>query len=582
MAKQPNMKIGIGADTSDFEKGAKTVKQGLSDLSKTGSQALSSLGSAFGVNTGKIGQMTSAIQGLGQKMSECGNTGVSAFGNLLKAIGPVGGAIAGLGLAAAVAGFKQLKAEAENFKSTIDGMNMSMATAAYISTYKQVLHDVNSDTGKQVAEAMDKWERGFARFKAQVGATFTTFMGSDSKWYDAFTPSGVIRAWKQVSANMGAAEDAAEKAAELGNKQAEQMKEQLALDYEIKQIDAEIAALRRDANDKTKSLAEREAARAQYADKVNEKYDKQRDLAVRMAETQEKIDDLASNTFEDTRKTYEMKGKILELDAARENDLKAVDKLESNIAGSASKAAAAAQKQREEIQKMAAVQSKWAGMSSALPGLSGGAAPSFTGVTGPALSILPQRQDVEYFKETFLAQLGEIKVGIGFEADTQKIHDISNEVSSLVQSSVTRTAEIMGSLVGTLAGGGDAWGDFKNAALSAMGDMAIAVGKIAVAAGVATLGIKAAFESLNGYAAIAAGAALIALGAAVKSSLSAVASGDYSAGGGGYSGGSSSSSSGSEYEMRQVSVNVTGTLQADGNQLIAVIQNTNKKNYYTQ
>ena len=577
--KQPNMKIGIGADTSDFEKGAKTVKQGLTDLSKTGSQALSSLGDAFGVNTGKVGQMTSAIHGLGQKMSECGNTGVAAFGNLLKSIGPVGGAIAGLGIAAAVAGFKQLKAEAENFKSTIDGMNMSMATAAYISTYKQVLHDVNSDTGKQVAEAMDKWERGFGRFKAQIGATFTTFMGSESKWYDAFLPTGVIRAWKQVGANMDEANVAAEKAAVLGNEQAEQMKEQLALDYEIKQIDAEIAALRRDANDKTKSLAEREAARAQYADKVNEKYDKQRDLAERMAATQEKLDDLASNTYEDTKKTYELKGKILDIDAARENDLKAVDKLESSIAGSASKAAAAAQKMREEMQKMVEVQAKWAGLGTVSTAGIGAVQGS---VMTPSLSILPQQADTEIFKQTFLAQLGEIKVGIGFEADTQKIHDITNEVTSLVQSSISRTAEIMGSLVGTLASGGDAWGDFKNAALSAMGDMAIAVGKIAVAAGVATLGIKAAFESMNGYAAIAAGAALIALGSAVKASLSSVANGDYSASGSSYSAGTSGGSSGGDYEQREVKVYVTGTLEADGDKLITVINNTNRRNYYTK
>ena len=163
----------------------------------------------------------------------------------------------------------------------------------------------------------------------------------------------------------------------------------------------------------------------------------------------------------------------------------------------------------------------------------------------------------------------------------ENIRDITGEVTSLVENSVARTSEILGNLIGTLAGGGDAWGDFKNAALSAFGDMAIAVGKIAVSAGVATLGIKAAFESLNGYAAIAAGAALIALGAAVKSSLSSVASGDYSAGGGGYAGGYSSGG-GSGYETRDVVVNVSGTLQADGNQLIAVINNTNKKNYYTQ
>lgn len=571
MAREPKMKIGIGADTSDFDKGAKTVKQGLRDLSKTGEQALGDLGSAFGVNTGKVEQMVSAVRGLGAKMTEASSTGAQAFGKLLGSITPLGGAIAGLGLAAAIAGFKALKAEADNFKSTIDGMNLSMGTAAYLSTYKQVLHDVNSETGKQVAEAMTKWEEGFGRFKANLGATMTTFMTSSTLGEFGQSMKGLRQSFRDARAD-------AEKARALGSEQADQMKEQLALDYEIKQIDADIAALRRDASDKTKTAAEREEARALYAEKVNEKYDKQRDLAERMLQTQEQLDGLATNTFDETKKTYEMKGRILDIDAARENDLRAVDRLESSIAGSASAAAAAAQKQREEMQKIAQIQAKWAGLGTVS---TAGINPGSPGVSGPALSILPQKADTELFKETFLAQIGEIRVGIGFEADTEKIRDITGEVTALVESSVSRTAEVLGNLVGTLAGGGDAWGDFKNAALSAFGDMAIAVGKIAVSAGVATLGIKAAFESLNGYAAIAAGAALIALGAAVKSSLSAVASGDYSAGGGGYSGGYSSGG-GSGYETREVVVNVNGTLQADGNQLIAVINNTNKKNYYTQ
>jgi hypothetical protein len=97
---------------------------------------------------------------------------------------------------------------------------------------------------------------------------------------------------------------------------------------------------------------------------------------------------------------------------------------------------------------------------------------------------------------------------------------------------------------------------------------------------VATIGIKKALESLNGYVAIAAGAALVALGAAVKSGLSNVASGDYSAAGGGYSGSYASSGGGDGYETREVQVNVTGTLVANGDQLVTVINNTNKKNYY--
>jgi hypothetical protein len=494
---------------------------------------------------------------------------------MLASIGPLQAGIAGLGIAAAIAGFKQLKAEADNFKSTIDGMNMSMATSAYISTYKQVLHDVNSDTGRQVAEAMDKWERGFGRFTANLGAT----MAVGNKWYDAFLPTGIIRGIRTVSAAADEAKERAEEAARLGSKQADQMKEQLALNYEIKQIDADIAALRRDANDKSKSAADREAARVAYLDKVNEKYDKQRDLAERMAATQEAIDDLASNTFEDTQKTYEMKGKILEIDANRENELKAVDKLEASIAGSASKAATSTQKMREETQKLLDYMAKRTDMGIIQEDLMSGA-PSLQGMAVGPMAL--SQKTIDAFKQRLQLELGETTVYVGIAADTQKVQDISNEINSLLSSGIMRTSELLGNLIGTLAGGGDAWGDFKNAALSAFGDMAIAVGKIAVAAGLASEGIQAALHMDNPYIAIAAGAALIALGTAVKSSLSAVASGDYSAAGGGYSGSYGGGSSGGDYETREVNVNVTGTLVANGDQLITVINNTNKKNYYTQ
>ena len=128
--KDPNMKVIFGSDTKDFEKGAKEVKQGLKDLDKTSASARAGIGSVFGVNTQKVEQMTSAMKGLGAKLTETGSAGVKAFGSILSSITPLGGAIAGIGIAGAIAGFKQLKSEAENFKSTIDGMNMSMASLA--------------------------------------------------------------------------------------------------------------------------------------------------------------------------------------------------------------------------------------------------------------------------------------------------------------------------------------------------------------------------------------------------------------------------------------------------------------------
>ena len=200
---------------------------------------------------------------------------------------------------------------------------------------------------------------------------------------------------------------------------------------------------------------------------------------------------------------------------------------------------------------------------------------AFTGMGGLATIT-------DEFKKRLTADFEGFTLYVGVKADTESVVNLTQEINDMLESSINRTAELMGNLIGTLASGGDAWGDFKSAALSALGDMAIAVGKIAIKTGVSMLGIQAALKMDNPYVAIAAGAALVALGAAVKSSLSAVASGDYSAGGGGYSGGSSNTGSGSGYETREVYVNVNGTLQADGNQLIAVIQNTNKKNYYTQ
>ena len=576
--KDPNMKVIFGADTKDFDKGAKQVKQGLKDLDKSSESMLSSLSNAFGVSSGKVEQMTSAVRGLGYKLVETGNEGAKALGSVLAKIGPLQAGIAGLGLAAAIAGFKQLKAEADNFKSTIDGMNLSMATSAYIATYKQMLHDLNSDTGKQVAEAMDKWERGFGRFKAQIGATFTTAMGQDSKWYDAITPSGLIRAWNTVKGASQEAEAAAERNAGRASEMADLMKEQLTLNNEIKLIDRDIAEYRRQASDKSASAAERSAAEANYRQAVNDKYDKQANLQERMLNLQKAMDAEASNTFEETKKTAEMEGALIDIETARQNELRGIDRISNSIATATAKQAAAAQKAREEAEAMAAVYSKWSGLgtvgTAGLQSVQGS-------VMGPSMSILPQRESIEYFKETFQASLGDWTIAVGIKPEKGAIMDFTTEVEQGLVSMATRTSEIMGNLIGTLASGGNAWGDFKNAAVSALGDMAIAVGKIAIKSGVAMLGIETALKMGNPYVAIAAGAALVALGAAVKSSLSSVASGDYSGGGGGYSG-DYSGSGGNGYETRDVKVYVTGSLEADGDKLIAVINNTNEKNYYTR
>jgi hypothetical protein len=570
--KDPNLKVIFGADTKDFDKGAKAVKQGLSDLDKSTGTMLSSLSNAFGVSSGKVEQMTSAIRGLGYRLVETGNSGAQAIGSILAKIGPLTAGIAGLGLGAAIAGFKQLKAEADNFKSTIDGMNMSMATSAYISTYKQVLHDVNSDTGRAVAEAMNNWEKGFGRFKAQLGATFSTFMTSSTLGEFAGSFKELRQAFKE-------ADEAATRNAERASQIADIRKQELQVRKDIADIDVEIAEQRRIIRDRSKSAEERSAAEEAVRSKISERSRMQKEMAESLYVLQSQITSEAGSTYDEMKEVTDLYVQWKGISAAEADQMAGIDRYANSIAGNTSKAAEAAQKQREELEKISAIRSKWSSLAGAdLSGLS-----SIQGsVAGPSLSILPRQEDAEIFKETFLAQLGDFKVAIGFKADTESIQNITNEVTSLLESTVTRTSEIIGNLAGTLANGGNAWGDFKNAALSAFGDMAIAIGKIAIKAGMAAAGISVALKNpQNWFLAVAAGAALVALGSAVKSSLSSVASGDYSAsGGGGYSGGYSSGTS-NDWEAREVKVEVTGELVANGDQLQIAINNANKKRYIT-
>lgn len=553
MSTKPKMEIVVTSNTSGYQKGMREAKKELKDFESVSGTALSGLASAFGVNTRQVEQLVSAIGGAGQKIAQMATTGEQAFGSLLTSVKGLAAGIAGLGIAAAIAGFKALKAEADNFKSTIDGMNLSMGTSAYIATYRQFLHDVNSDTGQQVAESMSKWDKAWARFKANVGARFSLALSAE----DGVDFRTTMRNFRQVR---NEAEAAAEKAQSLGSVQADQLKEQLELNYRIKELDVEIAAARREASDKLASAAEREAARVRYEELVNEKYDKQRDLAQRMAATQQEIDDLAANSYEETKKTYELKGKVLDIDMARENELKAVDKLESAIANAAAANNAALKQRNAELDKI--------------------------------LTKMSEINEADLFKDMRL--FGQIErldssaiTGQATTADTATIvvkpvldKTAVLDLTSELENAITSIAGDMGELIGNLLTGGDAFGSFKDAALSTMADMAIAVGKIAISTGLAASGIKAALNLGNPYVAIIAGAALVALGAAVKAGLSNASTASASYGSSAVASSSYGSSAASSYE-RVVDVHVTGTLKANGSELVAVLNNEQNRRDYT-
>lgn len=637
MSKAPNLKVNIGADTSDFEKGAKTTKQGLRDLEKVGGDALGKLGDAFGVNTGKLGQMASALQGLGAKLSSCGDAGTKAFGSILTSVAPVAAAIAGLGIGAATLAFKALNSEAENFKTTVQGANIEMATAAYVDTYRQVLHDFSAGTGQAVANAGSQWQKFWGEFSGTINSFFTsgTFLN----------PARGAQAWGAAVAD---ASNKAERAEQIAN-QIYQLERQRSDNLvRIAQIDAQIAANRVIATDATESLEARAAAIASAEQLINEKYALRIPLETQIADLMEEANGLASSTPAQIDAANQQRILANNLAAQQSQELRTINRTSNTITKAVEAEAAARAKAAQQARESAEAAAKMRNtaitrqvegvvnrsiltrlidpdeaqvaelrehltksLEAAVPvnfvpdeaglaqlaqavqdavqsyadakgiDLSKASAPQVQPgkVEVPTELLKPRPEEVEEYRRIVEASLGSATFTVDVAVNADQIIDVTRQIESTVQALAESTGEVLGELAGNLVNGSGAWDTFKNSALSAFGDMAVSVGKMAISTGVATLGIKAALESLNGYAAIAAGVVLVALGSAVKTGLSNVAGGNYSASMGTYTNESATASG--DYEQRDIYVNVTGTLQADGDQLIAVINNSDKKKNLT-
>lgn len=553
MSATQNLKTVFEADTRDLSRGAKQAQKELKDFGKTSNEVTKSIGDAFGVDLDKLNQLSNATKEWGRKLSESGNTGVAAFGKILQSIDATKVALAGIGIGAAISAFKLLTAEAENFKNTVAGANIEMQTAAYVSTYTQVLHDFNAQNGKSVAEFESSWKKAFGRFKANFQQSVVNGLTGNASWGDILM--GPI--WGGLVGNKdqrSQAKAAAEEAEAITGQMYDLSRQLTAKSVEWAKTEAQIAEYRRIAKDDSYSLSQQTAAIAQAESLIKQRYDEEYQTRKEMADLQKNLSDLASDSLQDEEKMYSLQKQADDVLRNKETLIKSINRDQQTLTKQASAEAEARRKAAEQLAKEQAVMAQRAEQ---LAGLTIGAGPELStpGVTGPEMSIL-----------------------LHPKVDEKEVIDVSKELASLVEQGVTSVSESIGSLVGDLATGGDAWSNFANSAVSAFGDMAISVGKMAVSTGVATLGIKAALESLNGYAAIAAGAPLIALGAAVKTGMSNIASGNYSASSSVASSSYGRSSSGvGGYATSAINIKVTGTLVGDGSQLKGVIDSENSR-----
>lgn len=551
------MKVDMTANNSDLVKKSKESKQALKDFEKVGDDALSRLGEAFGVNTGKIEQMSSALRGLGTKMTESGNAGTAAFGKLLTSVGVLSTAIAGVGIGALVTGFKMLNDEAENFKSTVAGANIEMATAAYIDTYRQVIHDFNREIGQGTAEAQSSWKKFWGTIGSGMRAAFQTGAVAGAATPGDFNNQALVT-YNNLLTEAG---QKARTAEEITNEMYEVTRQMSDKTVEWARMEREIAEYKRIAYDKTSSTTQQQEALNKAVELIKKKFGEQAELQGRLADLQAEYNSLAESSVADIDKANQLRVQAENVTASMNNALRELSERQASVAANAKKEAEARQAALEAMQKMVAEQK--------------------------ALKSWGTISEGNTLKDSLPGQLAAPDAGIAVPVtpvlDTDSVVDITTELQSVLTSAFDSIGASLGGLIGDLATGGDAWNNFTNSAISAFGDMAISIGKMAISTGVATLGIKAALESLNPYVAIAAGTALVALGMAVKSGLSNIASGSYSSSASVATSGNygSSTSVGTAFGEREMNIKVSGKLYASGNQILAVIENENNRKNHT-
>lgn len=547
MASAPNMKIRATMDNSDLKKKSQESKAALRDFEKAGTDAVSKLGEAFGVNVDKVGQMVSSLQGLGVKLQESGNAGTQAFGKMLSSINGVKAGLAGIGIAGVIAAFKILKQEADNFKNTLAGANIEMATAAYVNTYQQLIYDYTHATGEAAANTESTFKKTFQTLGARFKAVFAT-----DQWKQGFIP-GFANSEDYLNL-LNEANAKAQEAENISNEIFQVQRQISDASVQWARMEAQIAEYKRVAYDKNASLAEQQAAIAAAAELTNQRYGQEAELRKQLADLQEKMNGLTESSVADIDKANQLRIQEEKVFTSLNNALRELSERQATINAEVAKEVQLRQQAAAFIQQKAADEADTAGA----------------------------RADIKEFSaslETPQLEMNfpKLKVPVTPELDTEAVADLSQQLESVLTGTLENIGTGLGNLIGDLVTGGDAWGSFADLAISAFGDMAITIGKMAVSTGVATLGIKAALESLNGYVAIAAGVALIALGSAVKTGLSNVAAGNYNASTnvasatGNYGAGSSPINT--AFENREMTIKVTGTLKAEGSQLLSVIEN---------
>lgn len=554
-SNNPNLVMNVGANTSNFREGMGEASESLNEFAKKSEQTFSEMGGDIDDGAKGLKQLRDQFGEVGAKIVQMSGQAGEALGKVLGNLGNISTALGSLGIAAATAAFRTLHSEAEAFRATVEGANMQLQTQAYLETYRKFMHDVNSETGRSIAEAENSVTKAVGKLWSGVTATFSKWLTEDKKWYDLISPSAIIRPWREVAQQAGYADEAATAIADDVGVINDLMNRQLANSRRWTEMERQIAEYKAQANNSDLSVAARTEAANKARELTIDLYGEQYDLQLMISN----LSDKAYGENADTNNLLEQANGILD---RQKSTLDEISRIYSNINRTAAEAAAEQARIQALIDKGVSRMQEYAAFGIEM------------GVSDESRAQLAQ------FSQVTIAKPIEVPVRLETEEAEQQILNLSETIQNTIVEAISGMAASIGELLGNAINGEGGMAEFGQDVLTMIGTFAEKFGKVLVAYGAAVLAFESAFE--NPYAAIAAGAGLIVLGAMVKQIASNMSS---SIGSGASSQSSYVASSGSYgaggYSNSTLQVEVTGTLTANGSQLVAVLNNENNRTNYT-
>lgn len=599
------LKVSVDADASGFKKEMAAAKKSTEEFSKAADEMSDSLEDALGLPISSVTKIGDKLKAAGVLMKSFATDGEKSFQTVALGAKMVSTAVAGIGLAGLLAAFKSINAEAERFRGTMQGAAVAAQDEAWKNTYKQYVSD-QVGIGEKAVDSINGW----SKFWTKLGSAWTLALKN------GFAGEQYYGEMAEEASRIGkGADDAAKKAAAYAKVIFDTIEGIKDKQIEWKNSLSEVAALMLTASDKSKTVQERQEAVAKAIALQKQVSGDQIAMQKTLADNIKAQNDLASSSVEDMDRQRSAYAAVEDLSRDLNQRLREMTSLQNEIANSA---AVTEQKWRDgvnkainigmtelakfnaEMEKAMEMRDKMAmdniaaplkSMSASLTGRADNGKGLMGGINLDDSALKGLRQLTQFDTSAvdgLLSKIDPSKLSESFEGyynfldEMIKATDDANKaLNDAIVGGISDSFQYLANCVAGLdeiSGAG-----MMNALLSPLAEAAIKMGEIMVSAGLASEAFKSMLT--NPYTAIAAGAALIAVGAAAKAGLQAAIN---SATGTSYvastvaSSGYSNNSSNDRSWEREMTLHVTGTLQADGSKLVAVLNNeANRKRYTT-